>query len=96
MGNQLVDKYFQKTDDGRLLFYCPGCKFHHVLDDRWSLVWKNKKPRIAPSLLVTYPYGEKQEERRCHLFIKNGNIEYLNDCTHELKGKTVPMEIDNG
>jgi len=29
----------------------------------------------------------------CHLFVKNGQIEYLPDCTHELAGKTVPMEL---
>lgn len=29
---------------------------------------------------------------RCHSFIRNGSIEFLGDCTHELKGKTVPME----
>lgn len=28
----------------------------------------------------------------CHSFIRNGKIEFLNDCTHELKGKTVKME----
>lgn len=25
----------------------------------------------------------------CHSFIRDGNIEFLNDCTHELSGKTV-------
>jgi hypothetical protein len=29
---------------------------------------------------------------RCHLFITDGKIEYLADCTHELAGKTVEME----
>lgn len=28
----------------------------------------------------------------CHLFVEKGQIQYLNDCTHELRGKTVPME----
>jgi hypothetical protein len=27
----------------------------------------------------------------CHSFIKNGKIQYLSDCTHELKGKTVQL-----
>lgn len=27
----------------------------------------------------------------CHSFIREGNIEFLSDCTHELAGKTVPM-----
>jgi hypothetical protein len=29
---------------------------------------------------------------RCHLFIRDGQIQFLSDCTHELAGKTVPME----
>lgn len=28
----------------------------------------------------------------CHSFVKNGMIQFLNDCTHELKGQTVPLE----
>lgn len=27
----------------------------------------------------------------CHSFITNGKIEYLNDCTHELAGQSIPM-----
>ena len=29
---------------------------------------------------------------KCHSFVKNGTIQYLNDCTHELAGTTSPME----
>lgn len=28
----------------------------------------------------------------CHSFIRDGHIQFLSDCTHELAGKTVPME----
>lgn len=28
----------------------------------------------------------------CHSFVTDGNIQFLDDCTHELKGKTVPLE----
>lgn len=27
----------------------------------------------------------------CHSFITDGNIQFLNDCSHELAGKTVPL-----
>jgi hypothetical protein len=33
--------------------------------------------------------GAKDE--RCHSFVTNGKIRYLNDCTHHLKGKTVQL-----
>lgn len=28
----------------------------------------------------------------CHSFVRNGHIEYLNDCTHHLAGKTIQLE----
>jgi hypothetical protein len=28
----------------------------------------------------------------CHSFVRDGKIEFLSDCTHELKGKTVDLE----
>lgn len=37
------------------------------------------------------------ERKICHSFIKDGMIQFLGDCTHELKGKTVKLpevEID--
>lgn len=31
------------------------------------------------------------QERRCHSFVTQGNIEFLADSTHELAGQTVPL-----
>ena len=28
---------------------------------------------------------------RCHSFVRDGRIQFLADCTHELAGKTVPL-----
>jgi hypothetical protein len=28
---------------------------------------------------------------RCHSFVKDGQIEFLGDCSHKLAGKTVPL-----
>lgn len=27
----------------------------------------------------------------CHSFVRDGQIQYLDDCTHDLKGQTVPL-----
>lgn len=43
---------------------------------------------IMPSVLVT---GGGDTKYRCHSYIKNDQIEFLADCSHELAGKTVPM-----
>lgn len=29
--------------------------------------------------------------QRCHTFIKNGNVQFLNDCSHELAGQILPL-----
>lgn len=80
----------------RLLFYCPGCKnYHEVTVERGSQyagpVWEwngdMEKPTFSPSILCN-----QGNERQCHLFVREGKIEYLSDCTHELAGKTVEME----
>ena len=38
------------------------------------------------------PEFERQVIRRCHSFVRDGQIQFLGDCTHALAGKTVPLE----
>lgn len=86
------------TDDDAeevsLIFYCPGCKTHHSYRIKSGIgrpVWHwngdMDKPTFAPSLLV----NQSRPDSRCHLFLRDGMIEFLGDCHHELKGKTVPL-----
>jgi hypothetical protein len=82
-------------DDGKLayIFYCPGCKFHHAFyvsgyRISWEFNGDIDNPSFSPSLR-----NRDREGRTCHLFVKNGKIEYCNDCFHELKGQTVEMEL---
>jgi len=37
--------------------------------------------------------GEKVDPRpyRCHTWVNNGQAQFLDDCTHELRGQTVDM-----
>lgn len=84
----------REMSGGHHLFWCPGCSTHHVFipttvggkGPRWTVEWSNPLT-LSPSILVT----GGADDRRCHMFIRNGHIEYLNDCTHDLKGQTVPM-----
>ena len=80
-----------KTSDGQVggvMIYCPGCKTHHVFDDRWAFNGDYEKPTFSPSMMV----NRQDPDSRCHSFVRNGNIEFLNDCFHDLKGQTVPLE----
>lgn len=72
-------------------FWCPGCKMVHKFkvegDVRWQYNGNIDSPTFHPSLLCTWP----PTSNRCHLFLRDGMIQFLNDCTHDLSGKTVPL-----
>lgn len=71
---------------GRFYFHCPGCKCGHMFEvPRWSFNGDMYKPTVNPSILYN---GEK----RCHSFVKDGKIQFLDDCFHELKNQTVDLE----
>ena len=88
-----MSKLIETLSDGMKMFYCPGCKCSHLIDPKkWNIDEDNNT--ISPSILVR---GVKNAENDptptvCHSFVRNGMIQYLNDCTHSLNGKTVPME----
>lgn len=73
-------------------FDCSGCKMSHSVrvrgpQPRWEVSgFEEDAPTVSPSVLVTAP------GLRCHSFIKNGEIQFLGDCTHGLKNKTVVLE----
>lgn len=87
-----------------VLFWCPGCKMAHGIwtskaaanGARWSWNGSMEKPTFEPSLLVTvdYPQGHNVPPVRhvCHSFVREGMIQFLSDCTHDLKNQTVALE----
>jgi hypothetical protein len=76
-------------------FNCPVWGFNDSLD----------RPTFTPSLLVQWTefptYAEHKRimagkdielpKQICHSFITDGRIQFLNDCTHLLKGQTVDL-----
>ena len=82
----------RQTNDGKILFFCPGCKGVHGINvaegKRPCWKWNNsmEKPTFKPSILVSYG-----DNRVCHSFITDGKIKYCNDSTHDLAGKTVDL-----
>lgn len=69
------------------IFWCPGCNTHHYVTDSWTIIGAlTDSPTVRPSIRVRGP------KPLCHMFITDGNIQYLSDCGHELKGKTIEME----
>lgn len=78
-------------------FWCPGCKTNHSYVTRRPVAYPNgpvwqwngdkDKPTFSPSLLV---WGSRPAQR-CHLFVRDGKIQFLDDCAHALKGQTIDM-----
>lgn len=72
------------------MFWCPGCKCYHSFAlDRWTFNGDFERPSFAPSLLITMP---SDPNYRCHLFVRDGKIEYCADSNHALAGQTVDMQ----
>lgn len=81
-------------------FYCPGCKNHHAPfvkpyqapnGSSWQFNGDLEKPTFSPSILTKVERPDKTKTMICHLFVREGQIEYLSDCTHDLSGQTVDM-----
>jgi hypothetical protein len=79
-----------------LLFWCPGCKEPHPFRVEraptqpaevplWGFNGDMERPTFTPSLLC----DASTPATRCHLFLRDGRIEFLADCHHDLKGLTV-------
>lgn len=72
---------------------------------QWNFNGDFERPTFSPSLLIRtghFATGEKKEDcgwckeggnvcSICHSFIRDGRIQFLDDCTHNLKGKTVDL-----
>lgn len=72
-------------------YYCLGCKEIHafaVITDggKHEFNMDLEKPTVSPSLLQAF-----DPKRVCHSFIKEGQIQYLPDCFHELRNKTIEL-----
>lgn len=85
-------------DGERLLgFLCPGCGYEHCFRiagqpgrPLWEWDGRMDVPTFSPSLRVNAGC-----EDECHLFLREGKIQFLDDCHHALAGQTVDMvEID--
>lgn len=78
----------QKEVDRRLKHFmgaphqpCPIWNFNGSLD------W----PTFTPSMLLEHTVGDPPRKVRCHLYVTDGRLAFLSDCTHGLAGQTVDL-----
>ncbi|MBY5988224.1 DUF6527 family protein [Roseovarius atlanticus] len=71
----------------------------------WTFNGDGDRPTFSPSVLVsgTVPITDEEHARLmagekiepvsliCHSFVTDGRIRFLNDCTHDLAGKTLDL-----
>ncbi|WP_312066169.1 DUF6527 family protein [Brevundimonas sp.] len=93
--------------EGGYFIHCPACKTFHVVavekplsnGAQWSFNGDLKRPTFSPSLSVktgravdpNFVPEPGDPPEHCHSFIRDGQIEFCSDSTHELAGKTVPL-----
>jgi hypothetical protein len=72
-----------------LVFECPGCQYGHNIPVEGPRAWKwngsMDKPTFYPSIKIDIPGG------CCHSWVKDGQIQFLADCDHKLRGQTVDL-----
>lgn len=90
---------------GRIYHWCPACKSAHSYNvdpaDKpvWTFNGNNTTPTFTPSMLIFTPawdaiakkYDYQNRRVLCHYFMTNGQLQFLNDCPHALKGQTVAI-----
>lgn len=80
---------------------CAACRWHSIPKKgksgaNWTFNGNVHCPTFTPSVneLLNGPGPEHREgipSRRCHYIVAAGKIKYCGDCTHALKGQTLPM-----
>ncbi|WP_441001301.1 DUF6527 family protein [Fodinibius sp. SL11] len=86
----------EETHNGnkKYYFHCPGCDREHKINDSWDFNGDFQNPTINPSVLGRGKRPNENEEWvewRCHSWITDGKIKFLNDSTHDLAGNTVEL-----
>lgn len=85
--------------------FCPGCNSGHEISveaknhsgAQWTFNGDCERPTFAPSInLKINPPGHEHyqpdvKSSVCHYFIRDGKIQFLGDCTHDLRGQTVDL-----
>ena len=86
---------------GGFAHWCPACEEMHAfatdgpnsMGAQWTWNHSVERPSFSPSMNIRTYGGEPGAEVKevCHYFLKDGQIQYLGDCTHALAGQTVPL-----
>ena len=100
----MAQKVFQVVDSDKqplgYAFYCEGCGNYHMyytekpndIGAKWTFNGDLDRPTFRASMLIRMNKEQDNVDLVCHSFVTDGKIQYLNDCTHHLKGQTIEMK----
>jgi hypothetical protein len=88
-----------KEGENIIMFWCPGCDEAHGIrvarsaaepkQSCWTWNDDQENPTFSPSILAHL--DGRESGKKCHSFVKDGQIQFLEDSWHSLKGQTVPL-----
>ena len=91
----------RRLEGGRVAFWCPACSRAHYVTmrsatgDGWGYNDDADVPTFTPSVVTKYNGSDAGQNgappAMCHLYVTNGRILFLGDCTHAFKGQTVDL-----
>lgn len=58
------------------------------------VTWPEWDPPVTSENLAQWdkaPWPQRQLEKRCHSFVVDGVVQFLDDCTHKLAGQSAPI-----
>lgn len=90
-----LSKFLRCVEDNGLMYWCQGCEKVHVIyhgqgsGPRWGYNGNPDKPTFTPSVRVSW--NDAGVPGCCHTFITDGMVHFLNDCTHQFVGQTLPL-----
>lgn len=103
MSGEVVEAFRMDGGGVMVTFECPGCRNNHgitvgcknKIGAEWTWNGDLVKPTIHPSVLsrIEFPRDPVRDTQICHSFIRDGQIQFLDDCTHSLSGQTVALEV---
>lgn len=68
--------------------WCPACDTTHMVTDTWTVTEHDDGTlTVDPSILLTQP----PTTYRCHSYLRDGVWQYLDDCSHQHAGQSLPM-----
>ncbi len=89
---KLINEYKGvKYHHDQYMYMCEGCGYAHVFalkaeGGHHDFNMNLDNPTVSPSLVQNHTPC-----KMCHSFIRDGKIQYLNDCHHHLKGQTIDL-----